>query len=157
MSPFSRRPQRAFAVATCAVLCPGIASAQSPLDQLESLDERMNAVIIDTLVAQIPDLADVVPSLAWDDEMRTNGACVLDAVEAETGPSGVTQLLVNYGAAVDMASASGADLGGLRLDPPDGMTPTEFQAIYASCGMLEWLSNRLAASGALEVIAGGGQ
>ncbi|MCU4654434.1 hypothetical protein N8I71_16460 [Roseibacterium sp. SDUM158016] len=145
------RPDRFIAAAVLA-LSASPALAQSQLDRLEVLDERMNGVIFAALEAQIPALSGYMPSLDWDDTMRQSGTCLLQAVEAQTGTDGVEQLLANYETTVAEATAAPGDLGGIRLNPPDGMATSEFQEAYAECGMLEWLSNRLAESGALAII-----
>lgn len=136
----------------CFLLAAGPAAAQSPLDRLETLDERMNELVLDALEAQIPALSGYRPALGWDDTMRANGACFLDAVEAEAGSDGVAQLLDSYAITIEQAGQTGADLGGIRIDPPGGMTTESFRTAYAACGMLDWLSTRLAESGALAII-----
>jgi hypothetical protein len=146
------RPIAATCLAAGIALGAGPAAAQSPLDRLEALDERMNGVVFEALESQIPALSGYMPSLEWDAAMRANGACLLEAVEARSGTAGVAELLENYEETVESAAAGPSDLGGIRLDPPEGMTPTEFQAAYSDCGMVDWLSNRLAESGALAII-----
>jgi hypothetical protein len=133
-------------------LAAGPAAAQGALDRLETLDERMNALVFDALETQIPALSGYRPALEWDAAMRENGACLLGRVEAASGDEGVAQLLSSYEATLEAAGQSGADLGGIRIDPPGGMTTEAFQSAYAECGMLDWLSTRLAESGALAVI-----
>lgn len=137
---------------TALAVAPTGAMANLALEQLETLDERMNELVFDALVAQIPALAEVTPDLEWDDAMRANGQCLLEAVDDQTGVAGINALLQAYADVVNEAAVSGADLGGLRLDAPEGMSTEEFQTAYTSCGMLDWLSARLAASGALEII-----
>lgn len=133
-------------------MAAGPAFAQGPLDRLETLDERMNEVVFDALEAQIPALSGYRPALEWDAAMRENGACLLGRVEAASGGDGIAQLLASYEETLEAAGQSGADLGGIRIDPPGGMTTEAFQTAYAECGMLDWLSSRLAESGALAVI-----
>ncbi|WP_278026998.1 hypothetical protein [Roseicyclus salinarum] len=152
LRPTPRLAALMAALAACATLAAGPGAAQSALERLETLDERMNALVFDALEAEIPALSGYRPSLEWDAAMRENGACLIEAVEAQTGGAGVSQLLENYAATVEGASDGASDLGGIRLDPPQGMTPAEFQAAYAECGMLDWLSAKLAGSGALAII-----
>jgi hypothetical protein len=145
------RPLAAACLAAGLALVSGPAAAQSALERLEVLDERMNEVVLAALEAQIPALSGYLPSVEWDDSMRANATCLLSRVEAQAGAAGVERLLESYAATTEAATGA-ADLSSLQLETPEGMTPVEFQTAYAECGMRDWLYGRLASSGALAII-----
>ncbi|MGP1358054.1 hypothetical protein [Roseicyclus sp.] len=145
------RPLATACLAAGLALAAGPAAAQSALERLEVLDERMNEVVLGALEAQIPALAGYLPSVEWDEPMRANAACLLAEVETRAGAAGVERLLESYAETTEAATGT-ADLSSLQLETPEGMTPAEFQAAYAECGMRDWLYGRLEASGALAII-----
>lgn len=145
------RFKRPAAIAAACAMLTGPAFAQSALERLEALDERMNAAIFAALEAQLPALSGYLPSFEWDDQMRANGACLIERVDDAAGSAGVTQLLENYEETVELASSGSVNMG-IQLSAPDGMSAEAFQAAYGECQMLEWLSARLADSGALAII-----
>jgi ABC-type phosphate/phosphonate transport system substrate-binding protein len=128
------------------------AAAQTPLERLEVLDERMNAAAFAALQAEYPALSGYMPSPEWNDALRNGWACLLDEVEAQTGEDGVAEFLGNYAETVEQAASGQSDLLTMSFAPPEGMSQSDFQTAYVECGIWEAIMARYQESGAAAIL-----
>ena len=151
--------------AAAVLVLPGAVAAQSQLDRMETVSEKMNDAMMMMMVNEMaangadPEpLIATMPELTWDAEMREAGACMLDAYQAEIGGDGVDTMLTRMEAFADeVARLSADDLSMEAIDEnldilPEGMTEERSMEITQTCGMLELQMRRMDASGFMEAM-----
>ena len=146
---------RTTALATALTLLPAATLAQSTLDRMEAVSEKMNAVMVrmmaDEMIANGADpapLLETLPDMAWDDEMRAAGACMLTGYTDRIGEDGVEEMIANIEQVTN-------DLDGMTLSAlsdemailPDGITEEQSVEITQSCGMVQLQMKRMQDSG----------
>lgn len=135
---------RSLFYATFFTLTPMIAIAQTPLERLEAGTIAMTENLLDFYVARVPELADVRPDMAWDEAFYTAGKCVLDAISAHSGDTGV----VAYLDALDtFSTVEITKFTDLTEQMPDALIDPVVLEASSTCGMIELGTQRMNDSG----------
>lgn len=132
----------------------GPSGAQTQLERLEDLGERAGVLSNQAMVGQVPALAGKLPDPTWDAPLRTAFACVLDGYTATVGAPAIDTMLDDMARA--LATATPATILDGQLDSaiplPEGMSDAESQRLMGECGVIEIMLNRMAASGAMDIL-----
>lgn len=139
-----------LAVAT--VMMPFAAAAETQIERMERISVAMNELTYAGLIQQMPALEGNMPPADWDDGMRAAYVCLLDEIEDEIGSDGVDELLDNMEEAMVGVTASQVLNGEFQPDVPEGLTDAQMQEFTGSCGVVEALMMRMAASGAMAIM-----
>lgn len=153
---FSRSFSRPLVAAVCAAAClaPLPAAAQSQLERMEVLSEQASALMNEAMIAQVPALEGNMPDPAWDEPMRAAYACVLEGYIDASSEAAVDGMLDDMEAMLETATAETLMSGetGESVQLPDGMSEEQAQGLMQSCGVMEVIMARMAASGAMQVM-----
>ncbi|MEE4117901.1 MAG: hypothetical protein V2I65_02685 [Paracoccaceae bacterium] len=141
-------------VGAAALIAPLPAAAQSQLERMEVLSEQVSALMNEAMIAQVPALQGNMPDPAWDEPMRTAYACVLDGYVDASSEAAVDGMLDEMEAMLETATAETLMSGetGQSVQLPDGMSEEQAQGLMQSCGVMEVIMARMAASGAMQVM-----
>ncbi len=137
---------------------PGM--AQDQLDRLEAVSEVMNAALVEMMAAEMAangadpaPLRATMPDMAWDDEMRAAGSCMLGRYEEILGSDGVEEMIVvteeMSETATEIVAAGGRmeDMPTAAAVLPEGLTPAASTRIMQECGMQDLQLKRMEESG----------
>lgn len=141
-----------LATALLALAIPGAALAETQLERMERLSVQINEMTYAGLVTQMPQLAGNMPPATWDAAMREAYVCLLDEVEDEIGSDGVDEMLDNMETAMVGVTANDVLSGAFSPAVPEGLTDAQLQSFTNSCGVVEALMMRMAASGAMSIM-----
>lgn len=145
---------RHITVALFAVL-PAMAIAETQLERLETLSERMNTVMIDAMIRMAvkeganPDpLRAAIPDGTWDDAYREAGACMLDRFKTATTSSEIDRMLDTMEVMIAQMATTDFDEIGEEFDfLPEGITEDMSLQIDMECGMTDLMLQRMDDSG----------
>lgn len=149
---FSRPLAAALGTAACLAALP--AAAQSQLERMEVLSEQASALMNEAMIAQVPALQGNMPDPAWDEPMRVAYACVLEGYIDASSEAAVDGMLDDMEAMLETATAETLMSGesGQSVQLPEGMSEEQAQGLMQSCGVMEVIMARMAASGTMQVM-----
>lgn len=143
-----------FTAAALAIF-PTIATAETQLERLEDISERMNTGMFEVMIrmaekegADPEPLRAAIPDGTWDDAYREAGACMLDRFNALTTTSEIDTMLDKMDAFV--AQMATMDIDDEETQPdllPDGVTEEMSMEINMECGVTEMMMQRMDDSG----------
>lgn len=134
---------------------PAMAIAETQLERLEDLSERMNAAVFDAMIrmaenegANPEPLRAAIPDGTWDDAYREAGACMLDRFSTVTTASEIDRMLDTMEVAIAQMATTNLDEIGDEFDfLPEGVTEDMSMQINMECGMTELMMQRMEDSG----------
>jgi hypothetical protein len=134
---------------------PAMAIAETQLERLEDLSERMNAAVFDAMIrmaenegANPEPLRAAIPDGTWDDAYREAGACMLDRFNTVTTASEIDRMLDTMEVAIAQMATTNLDEIGDEFDfLPEGVTEDMSVQINMECGMTELMMQRMEDSG----------
>jgi hypothetical protein len=134
---------------------PAMAIAETQLERLEDLSERMNAAVFDAMIrmaenegANPEPLRAAIPDGTWDDAYREAGACMLDRFNTVTTASEIDRMLDTMEVAIAQMATTNLDEIGDEFDfLPEGVTEDMSMQINMECGMTELMMQRMEDSG----------
>lgn len=134
---------------------PAMAIAETQLERLEDLSERMNAAVFDAMIrmaenegANPEPLRAAIPDGTWDDAYREAGACMLDRFNTVTTASEIDRMLDTMEVAIAQMATTNLDEIGDEFDfLPEGVTEDMSMQINMDCGMTELMMQRMEDSG----------
>jgi len=146
--------KQVLAAALFAML-PGAVLAESQLDRLESVSERMMSATLDAMVRMVekeggnPDpLRAALPDMDWDAEYREAGACMLERFVNASSKSAVDQMLDDMEIFIPkMAEMDIDDMDQNANFLPDGVSEAYSMSVNEDCGTTALLLKRLEESG----------
>ncbi len=127
-------------------------AAQSTMERLETVAVAMNGMMNEALIAEIPALEGRMPAPEWDAPMRAAYTCMYDAYVAEVGPGPVADMVTRM--EQELATLTPEDLlnGGAAVENPEGISDDQALEIVGTCQLMEVFMERMAASGAIEMM-----
>lgn len=128
-------------------LLPVTAAADGHADALARLEagtEAMTDNLLDFYIDRAPELAEFRPDMAWDDDFREAGQCLLDGLSAEGGDTTVATYLAALEAFSQAEIVNFTDLTTLM---PDALATDVVLDLSSACGTISLGSERMAASG----------
>ena len=142
-------------LAAALVIAPTVSLADSQLDRLEDISERMNDAMFEMMIreavkegANPTPLREAIPDAAWDDPMREAGQCMLDRFVGASSKSAVSDMLDKMDAAIPKMAELDIDTMAEEFDfLPDGVSDELSIQINSECGVAELMMERMDASG----------
>ena len=133
---------------------PATAFADTQLERLESISERMMAATLQAMVRMVEEqggnpapLREAMPDVSWNDEYRDAGECLLDRFTAASSSSAVTEMLDDMEAYLPQMAEMNLDTLEDVNFLPDGMTEEQSMEINSECGITEVMMDRMENSG----------
>ena len=133
---------------------PAAAFAETQLERLESISERMMTATLEAMVRQVEEqggnpepLREAMPDVSWNDEYRDAGECLLDRFTAASSSSAVTEMLDDMEAYLPQMAEMNLDTLEDVNFLPDGMTEEQSMEINSECGITEVMMDRMENSG----------
>lgn len=151
---FTRALSISVVAGAAALLAPLPVAAQSQLERMEELSEQVSALMNEAMIAQVPALEGNMPDPAWDEPMRAAYSCMLEGYVDASSEAAVDGMLDEMETMLETATAetlmSGETSQAVQL--PDGLSEEQAQGLMQSCGLMEVIMARMAASGAMQVM-----
>lgn len=110
------------------------AAADASIERLKQLSLAMNAKMTETIVREVPEARDYIPTVKWNDEINKAAGCTLAAYEDRLGKDAVETLLSNMEALTARDDLNFEQFG----EEAQKIFPIENgvqDAIESSCGM----------------------
>ena len=143
---------RAFAIGAALALLPMTVSAQSTLDRLEAVAVTMNGMMNEAMIADIPALEGHLPDPEWDEPMRTAYTCMHDAYVERVGEAPVAEMVSSMEEMLETIEPAELLQGGGAVENPEGISDEEALEIVDGCNLMSVFMQRMAASGAMEIL-----
>lgn len=142
-------------VAALVTACPVAVLAETQLDRLETISERMSDAMFDAMVRMVEQqggnpepLRAAIPESAWDDEYRAAGACLLDKFVAASSSSAVDEMLDEMEAFIPRMAEMELEAMGENTDfLPDGISEDFSISANEECGLTDIMLDRMDESG----------
>ena len=125
---------------------PAAATAQTPLERLETATETLGDNMEAFYLSRLPELQDRMPDWTWDPQYRQAGACVLEGIRSVRGEEGVTAYVA---AMEERAEIEFESFDDMAQDYPDALTGELIRALTQACGLVEISTRRMQDSGLL--------
>lgn len=143
---------RALAYAAALALLPVAVHAQSTLERLETVAVAMNGMMNEALAAEIPALEGNLPDPEWDEPMRTAYTCMYDGYVGRVGEEPVAQMVTDMEEMLATVTPIELLENGAAVENPEGLTDVEALEIVEGCNLMTVFMDRMAASGAMEIM-----
>jgi len=128
------------------------AAAQSTFERFEAAAVSMNRVTNDALLAEIPSLEGNLPAPEWDDGLRAAYTCMYDGYVADVGEDAMLAMVAAMEDALETVTGDQALQGGFASPNPDGLSDERAVEIVRQCRVVEAFTDRMVASGAMEIM-----
>ena len=134
---------------------PFAAFAESQLERLESISERMNDAMIEAMIRMVekeggnPEpLRAAVPANAWGDDHREAGRCMLEKFNEASSVSAVNQMLTEMEAFIPQLAGMDLDTFGDDVNLlPEGISEDYSLQVNSECGLSDLMVERMEESG----------
>ncbi len=144
-----------FLAAALLVAFPATAFAETQLERLESISERLNDAIFAAMIRMVekeggnPEpLRAAMPDGTWDDAYRDAGACIIDRYTEASSASAVDTMLDEMEAFIPRMAEM--DLDAMGEEPsflPEGVSEDYSMTVNAECGLTDIMMERMSESG----------
>lgn len=143
---------RVLPLGAALALLPIGAQAQSTFERLETVSVAINGLMNEALVAEIPALEGNLPDPAWDEPMRAAYSCMYDGYVERVGEAPVADMVTEMEEMLDTISPMDLLEGGGAVEEPEGISDAEALEIVEGCNLMEVFMDRMASSGAMEIM-----
>ncbi|MCR9108270.1 hypothetical protein [Marivita sp. XM-24bin2] len=137
------------------VALPATAFAETQLERLESISERLNDAMFSAMIRMVakeggnPEpLRAAMPDGTWDDAYRDAGACILDRYTDASSASAVDTMLDEMEAFIPRLDE--IDLAAMGEGPsflPEGVSEDYSMTVNSECGLTDIMMERMSESG----------
>ncbi|WP_439524738.1 hypothetical protein [Marivita sp.] len=142
------------------ILLPFAVQAETQLERLEDVSERMNSAVMEMMVREVerqggnPEpLRGAIPDGEWNDAYRDAGQCMLDRYTEASSQSDVDEMITKMEGMIPMmATANMEDLGDNMDITPEGISDELSMQINNDCGMTDLMLERMQESGFTEAL-----
>lgn len=138
-----------LALGVLALCLPGLARADALLDRYRDASIARAAIMTDFFVSRVPELAEVMPEIGWDDEIAVISQCLLDGIRAEQGEAGAEAYVAGMEEWATMPIASFATMND---GAPAAVADPSLLQIQMDCGALTFSQERMESSGMMGVL-----
>ncbi len=135
--------------------CPAAAIAETQLERLEVISERMTDAMFDAMIRMVErdggnatPMREAIPDTTWDASYRDAGACLLDRFTAASSVTAVDKMLDDMEAFVpQMADMDLDSMGDDATFLPEGISEDFSVSVNQECGLTGIMMDRMDESG----------
>lgn len=152
---FGKTLMKHLIAAALVAICPVAASAETQLDRLETISERMNDAMFDAMIRMVQQqggnpepLRSAIPDGTWDAAYRDAGACMLESFVAASSTSAVDKMLDDMEAFIPKMAEM--DLENMSEETdflPEGISEDFSISVNMECGLTDIMLDRMEKSG----------
>lgn len=152
---FGKAFMKQLIISALIATCPVAALAETQLERLEAISEKMNDAMFDAMVRMVEQqggdpepLRSAIPDGTWDSAYRTAGACMLDRYVEASSQSAVDTMLDDMEDFIPKMAEM--DLENMSEETdflPEGISEDFSISVNMECGLTDIMLDRMEKSG----------